>query len=155
MKNKKVKFAVDGMLGRVAKWLRMLGFDTIYDTKKSSELLYKEALREERIFITRNRKLKEQNDVIFISSDNPLEQFREISKTVPIKEKRTPFTRCILCNRELKPIEKEKIKERVPFYTYENFNEFYECPSCRRIYWKGTHYHSMLKRVEELFDNKN
>ncbi len=149
------RFTVDGMLGKIAKWLRMLGFDTKYSVEKPSELLYKEALREGRIFITRNTKLKDKKNVIFIKSDNPFQQFSEILKTFDLKKQMSPFTRCMVCNEPLLPVEKKKVKDKVPFYTFENFNEFYECPSCGRVYWKGTHYFSMSKRLEELFGDKN
>jgi len=138
-----MKFVVTKELGKLAKWLRIFGFDTIYFKEATFSTVLIIAFQEDRIILTRNTKIGVHSGVriITIKSNNLAEQlnqvFREL-KSKPQKEKM--FSRCILCNEELSHIAKEKIKKKVPEYVYKTQSSFVACPECKRVYWQGTHW---------------
>ncbi len=149
---RKRKFAVDVMLGRLARWLRIFGYDTIYDkTFTDAELLYT-AIKEKRILITRDRKLaKRAGKIAFLMNSEFIgEQIRELEKAFKIKP-HIKYTRCSLCNTPIKSIKKEFVKDKVPPYTYMITEEFYICPSCNKVYWEGSHRKRAEKEIERLF----
>lgn len=150
LSHENLKFSVDNMLGKLAKWLRIFGFDTVYNSAKSSNILYKEARRTNRWFITRNRKFKGEEKSILIDSELLANQIRELNKLFNLNSLANPFSRCIICNTPLKKIPKEEAKGEVPFFTYRNFNEFYRCNSCKKIFWKGSHHEHMLLKLKEM-----
>lgn len=137
---KKKKFAVDVMLGRLARWLRLFGYDTVYDKSLSdAELLYI-AIKEKRILLTRDRKLYERSRgfAYLVNSEFIGDQIKEIASAFKIKPV-IKYTRCSLCNAIIKPVKKEFVKDRVPPYTYMVRDEFYICPLCGKVYWEGSH----------------
>jgi len=134
------------MLGRLARELRLLGIDCTYQNEPNSEQTLKRAKHEGRLLLTRNTKLKDKESVVFVESENVGDQVRQILTAFPdlaIK----PMTRCLNCNGVLVEREKESIKSAVPFYVYRTQERFYSCPNCGRIYWRGTHYEDMKKRI--------
>ncbi len=141
----KPKFIVDNMLGKLAKWLRILGFDTSYPKYANDVELLFSSLSENRILLTRDTgliKRKNLKDYIFIQSDNWLDQLQEVIKAAKLISYITEenfLTRCPLCNTKLKPIERKKVIGWVPHYVYCTNKEFAMCPSCKKIYWRGTH----------------
>jgi uncharacterized protein len=143
-----VRFSADFMLGRLARELRLLGIDCSYQNEPNSEQILKKAKIEERLLLTRNTRLKNKASVIFIQSENVVDQVQQILTAFPdlaIK----PMTRCLNCNGVLVEREKESVKSDVPFYVYRTQERFYSCPVCGRIYWRGTHYENMAKRVSQ------
>lgn len=148
-----MKFILTKELGRLAKWLRILGFDTAYFKQDKLSSLIIHALREERIVLTRNQRLPKERGlrVIFIQSETIKKQVAEILNTLKIKPDRgMMFSRCILCNAELTEIAKEKVKDRVPEYVFKTQEHFITCPECKRIYWQGTHWGNVRETLGKI-----
>jgi uncharacterized protein with PIN domain len=149
-----MKFAVDKMLGRLAKWLRILGYDTLFDPYESSAVIAKQAQEEQRVFITRDLKLTKNFDALgffLVQSENYREQLREVVGHFKLDTSSNLFTRCTICNKEILPVEKEAVMDRIPEKSALNFDKFYECPQCKRVYWRGTHTQNTEKRLKEIF----
>ena len=144
-----MKFIADSMLGRLAKWLRLFGYDTVYfKGKTDSELIY-ESIKQRRIILTRDAKISKSKPlkIIFIKSENFKDQIRQAAEELGIKfDGKRRFTRCAECNCELGVISKEKVKNAVPEYIYDTCSKFSFCPECKKIYWEGSH----LKLAAEL-----
>ena len=135
-------FIADEMLGKLAKWLRAIGYDTVYHTGGGDSALVQQALREDRIILTKDlhllkRKLARKG--VFVVSDDPREQFKQVVEELGLDVENGLFTRCLICNRELFPVGKQNIRDKVPVYTYLTHDKIHECPGCGRIYWSGTH----------------
>lgn len=155
-----IKFLVDFMLGKLARELRIIGFDVQYirppDIKNKSPLTVINLLKQqERIILTRNTKLKGYSDVVFITSEKPNEQIEQVIKQFNLKKEIKPFNRCLVCNEILISVAKDEVKGRVPFYIFQTKNEFSCCPRCQKIYWQGTHLKDMKKRVRKLQKRQN
>ena len=139
-----MKFLLTPELGRLAKWLRAIGYDAMsVEGKVKIPQLLALATSEDRMVLTRLKRLKghKGTPVIYISCDRIKEQVEEVKRSAGVQPTvRHLFKRCLLCNIDVKPISKEKIKQQVPPYVFETQNSFSICPSCRRIYWAATHY---------------
>ena len=147
------RFIADEMLGRLAKWLRAIGYDTLYYTGGGDSALVQRALEEDRIILTKDSNLvkrKLARKSLFIREDQPREQLKQVVKELRLDVESNLFTRCLVCNRELVSVEKEDIRDKVPIYTYLSQSKFYECPSCGKVYWPGTHKDSMLEVISSI-----
>jgi uncharacterized protein with PIN domain len=137
------KFICDDMVGRLCKWLRILGYDTLYFRGTDAELAAI-SRKEERIVLTRDHELPQQKlltDCLVLKSDKVLEQVKEVLtafKLIPIQMDQT-FSRCLLCNTLVIQIKKIEIKDRVPEYVYNTHDQFHQCLQCNKIFWTGTH----------------
>jgi uncharacterized protein with PIN domain len=148
-----MKFIVTKELGRLAKWLRILGFDSEYFVQENAGSLIIQALRDERIIITRNSHLPKTKGVrvILIATERIKEQLSETLHKLNIRpDESLMFSRCIICNVELIDIEKEAIKDKVPEYVFRTQEDFITCPNCNRIYWQGTHWGNVAKTLKEI-----
>ncbi len=148
-----LRFLADEMLGKLAKWLRTIGYDTVYYTGGGDSALVQRALAEDRVILTKDSHLvrrKLARKALFIRSDYPREQFKQVVEELGLDAQSKLFTRCLVCNRELILVEKEVIRDRVPSYTYLTQDRFYECPGCERVYWPGTHKDSMLQVINDM-----
>ena len=150
-----IKFLADRMLGKLAKELRMLGYDTIYYQGENAYPLIKWAREEGRVILTRNTKLipkRPEDNIIRVMEDKPPLQLRELiqKKVISLNEKNL-FSRCLLCNILLDEIPREEAEGKVPDFIFYQQKEFFRCPQCLRIYWKGSHQDHMQKKVNELF----
>jgi len=148
-----VKFILTKELGRLAKWLRILGFDTVYYNQDNLSSLIIQALRDERIILTRNQRLPQARGlkIVLIKNEKIKAQVAEILQTLKIKpDPEMMFSRCILCNVELVDIAKDKVKDKVPEYVFNTQEDFITCPQCNRIYWQGTHWGNVRKTLEEV-----
>ena len=135
------KFAADSMLGKLAKWLRLLGYDTFYKNKIKPVTLLSIAQSENRIILTKHRYFLKHPfpvPIIFLHSDALDKQLREIHEIFPLQAERI-FTRCPICNRKTTPVDKEYVKKLVPDYVFRTHDQFHQCIRCGKIYWKGTH----------------
>jgi len=150
-----MKILCDQMLGSLASWLRFMGIDTDYPTDQcSDEEILQKAVDKQRTLITRDKELlirarKKNIPLIEISSSDLDEQLRLVISRVAIDTDKV-LTRCSLCNTVLEPIEKQRVFNEVPFKVYENQTVFWKCPSCNRIYWKGSHYEKILEKIQKL-----
>lgn len=146
-----MKFLVTFELGRLTKWLRVLGYDAVYCSPlKKSEIIIK-SLQDDRVILTRNDKIKTIGDsnIVYIKSDFVLKQLQQVISNLKLKiDQENLFSRCLLCNIHLQPIDKSKIKSKIPTYVYKTQPQFRQCPKCNRIYWPGTH----IKKVKEYLD---
>lgn len=148
-----MKFLASRELGRLAKWLRILGFDTEYhrDNNKSSFII--KALREDRIVLTRNKIILKDKalKILFIKSEVLKDQLRQVANDFNIDlNSCVMFTRCILCNKELIGVNKEDMVAKVPKYVYETQKELCQCPQCNRVYWQGTHWGNVQEILEKI-----
>lgn len=150
-------FLLDNHLGRLAAYLRMLGFDCLYQTDYEDAELADILQREERILLSRDRRLLMRKAVIHgycLRSLDSREQLAEVIQRFDLRKSLTPFHRCVRCNHLLQAISKETILERLEPLTKQYFHEFHICPACRQIYWKGSHYERMYRWFQQLTDDK-
>ena len=147
-----LKFAADRMLGRLAKWLRVLGQDVTYGRHLSGAGLIHAARRENRVILTRDRRLsfKQPQEFLLIESDQFREQLRQVVSRFHLIRRDDLFTRCLTCNFWLQPRSKDSVKGSVPEYVFSTQEEFFECAQCRRIYWPATHHQKMLQEIKNL-----
>lgn len=147
-----VKFLVDEMLGTVAKWLRIMGFDAEYAKDMEDEEIMETAPRDGRIILTRDRELVERatkrgiNAIYLPDAELKKDLRRIIDRYPPNREKF--MSRCMVCNSELISVDKERVKGKVPEGVYERHKNFWYCRNCDKYYWKGTHW----KKIEEFID---
>lgn len=145
------KFVAEKTLGKLAKWLRILGFDTIYDPD------IKNTAESGRILLTRTKRIQDEyttDKLIFIESDKPFKQLQEVVKALGIvSEDIKTFTRCIRCNTEIRTINKNSIRSLVPDYVWENQDSFKACIECKRIYWQGSHTKRSMEIIKKLFES--
>jgi len=148
------KFIADTMLGKLAKWMRIMGCDVEYFSDIPDKELAERAYTSGRIILTRDtlliRRRKVRNNHFFIQSDSYKEQLRQAVKHFSIDPYTQILTRCIICNQPLITLDKASIKDKVPAYVYETQDLFETCPSCKRIYWDATHKERMVKQLEEM-----
>lgn len=143
------------MLGSLAKWLRIFGFDTFYPkTTMDDDSILQIAHSEQRLLISRDKELlmrakKALIPVLEIHTTDLTEQLRQVLKVISLEPEKI-LTRCTVCNAILHPMQKETIKEHLPKKVYETKNEFWTCPVCSRYYWKGTHYENMCEKINTL-----
>ncbi|MEM1724952.1 MAG: Mut7-C RNAse domain-containing protein [Thermoplasmata archaeon] len=151
-----MKFVTDHMLGRLAKFLRFLGYDTIYpDFSYDDDSIINLAKSENGILLSRDKEICSRYEKSFlIKSEDYIEQLKEVIKEFKLDNKNM-LTRCSICNVPLINIEKEKVIGKVPENVYNTHDEFYMCPSCGRIYWMGSHTKNIIERLEEVLNIEN
>jgi len=147
------KYILDIHLGKLAKLLRMLGFNTCYKNNYNDRQIVSIARDEKRIILTRDigiLKIKEVTHGYWIRSQNPKKQLQEVIDYFDLYSSIKPFHRCMICNGIIKKVKKESIHDNLEEKTKKYYNEFYRCESCGNIYWQGSHYDRMKKFVENL-----
>ena len=151
---KELAFIVDSMLGSLARWLRMLGYDTIYAKGWHDSRILEEAIVTGRIIVTRDhglyrRALRKGLEAVFVS-DNIVEALAKLGAVYGIRLVIDPDkSRCPLCNTPLEKIDKSRVKGRVPPRVYEAYEEFWICPRCGQVYWQGGHWRGIIETLEE------
>jgi uncharacterized protein with PIN domain len=154
-----MKFLVDRMLGKLAKELRMLGYDTVYYRGQDADQLIQLARQEGQVILTRNAKLipkRSEDRILRIMEDNPFLQLKELLQKGQIAlDEEKLFSRCLICNALLNQISKEEAEGKVPDFIFHQQKDFFRCPRCQRIYWQGSHQANMQKRMEQLFHSKS
>lgn len=145
------RFAADAMLGRLARWLRILGFDTAHDPHWTDEKLVRRALQEERAILTRDRALPEEwrvSQLRVLAAEEPLAQLREVDRHFGLRQRARLFSRCSRCNAPLVAAAPAALAGRVPERVARERRRFTACPGCRRVYWEGSHTERMRRRLE-------
>jgi len=135
-------FMADAMLGRLARWLRILGYDTAWEENVSDEALVRRALAEERVILTRDRSLWSEwrvSGISLVHAEEPVAQLAEVAAAFDLGARARPFTRCSRCNTELVAAGRDTARGRVPARILERFARFQRCPGCERLYWDGSH----------------
>lgn len=148
-------FLADAMLGRLARWLRLLGFDAWYEADVPDERLVRRALDEGRWILTRDRALPVEwraPRVHVVTAEAPFAQLREVVGAFDLGPRAHPFARCSRCNTELAPLSAEEAERRVPARVRERHARFLACPTCGRTYWEGTHVARIRHVLERTLD---
>jgi uncharacterized protein with PIN domain len=147
------RFILDNHLGRLAAYLRMLGFDCLYQNDLDDSDLAAVSQEECRILLSRDRRLlmrKAVTEGYCVRSLDPRQQLSEVIERFELADRIVPFHRCIRCNHRLEPVPKAAVLERLEPLTRLYFDEFQICPACRQIYWKGSHYERMQELIEHV-----
>ncbi len=146
-------FILDVHLGKTSRTLRMLGFDSLYDNEFEDAEIVQIAKKENRIILTRDIGLLKRADAThgyWVRSTNSEEQVKEILKRFDLFSQITPFKHCMACNGSIQEVNKEEILHQLEPKTRKYYTEFYQCLSCKKIYWKGSHYEKMNVYLKEL-----
>ncbi|MGH2749118.1 MAG: Mut7-C RNAse domain-containing protein [Actinomycetota bacterium] len=147
------RFSVDANLGQLARYLRLLGFDTTYERKASDAELADTSQSQRRLLLTRDVGLLKRRTVThgyYVRAVDPRAQVIEVLARFDLTRAVRPFSRCTVCNAELMPIDKADVVEKVPPGSLERFEEFRSCPGCGRIYWEGSHMRRATQFVDEV-----
>jgi hypothetical protein len=145
------RFVADAHLGRLARYLRMLGFNTLYDSALSDRELVTISCTERRVLLTRDRELLMHRALthgVFVHGDRPREHLAYVLNRLDLRDSCIPFARCMSCNGQLEPIDRDLVLGRVPLRVTDRHQQFRWCPECGRIYWRGTHWRRMKTMVE-------
>lgn len=147
-----MKFVADKMLGRLARWLRVIGQDVTYGSDLSGYGLIRAARREGRLILTRDRRIGKKNPpgYVLIESDRFRDQLKQIVEACGLDVFKDAFTRCVECNTELQSIAKQAVREKVPPYVFSTQEKFSLCPTCQRIYWPATHQQKMVEELKAM-----
>lgn len=148
-----MRFIADTHLGRLAAYLRMLGFDTVYRNDYRDEDLAGISAREKRTLLTRDRGILKRTIITrgyCLRHTDPPRQLVEVLQHFELFRVIDPFKRCMHCNGVLRPTQKEAVSDRLLPDTKQHYDEFFLCPQCGRIYWKGSHYRRMQRFIESV-----
>lgn len=149
------RFLLDVHLGRLARLLRMVGFDSAYTNSADDRTLAELSRREARIVLTRDRELLKRSCVSHgycVRSPEPTRQLLEVIRRFDLRDRIRPFSLCLRCNRRLRPVDGRELTARLPAYVLERYHEFCLCPQCLRVYWRGSHWQSMCRFLREGLD---
>ncbi len=149
------KFVADVHLGKLTRYLRMMGFDVLYKNDFDDDEIVKLSLKEKRAILTRDRGILKRSKVLhgyWIRSTKVREQVIEVIKRFDLKNIIKEFSRCIDCNSLLIKTNKNKILKELPPKVASSLDEFYRCPECKKNYWEGTHYQKMLSFIQSIKD---
>ncbi len=148
-----MRFAADRMLGRLARWLRVVGQDVAYGSHLSGMALVRTARREQRFLLTRDTRLARRRDCpphLLIESDHFRDQLRQVLATVDLANRMSMLTRCLRCNVELCAIDRARVHGRVPPYVWDTQERFAACPRCHGIFWGATHLERMRSELATM-----
>lgn len=148
-----LRFLADAHLGGLARFLRMLGYDTVHENGLADEAIREQAGRERRIVLTRDRELLKCSDIsrgCYVRALKPEWQLREVAERYSLARQARPFTLCLKCNLPLQPVEKGAVADRLPPGVRETQEAFSRCAGCDRIYWPGSHYRRMLQVLDQV-----
>jgi uncharacterized protein with PIN domain len=152
-----VKFIVDSNVGRLARWLRIAGFDTVFMNDIDDNRLVRAALDEDRVLLTRDTQIMKRRLItsgrlrtVLIEPDDVIEQLRQVLTTLNLAGEIRPFSLCIECNQPLESRAKEQVEGLVPPYVFRTQTQYMQCVNCRRVYWRGTHWERMCRELERI-----
>lgn len=146
-------FICDVHLGKLARWLRLLGFDAAYRNEASDREIVEQARHEQRIVLTRDRHLLQHKVIThgyWVRSTVPDEQVGEVVRRFQLQADIAPFSRCMECNGRVHPVPKGAVADQLEPRTQELFDEFFQCEQCRRLYWRGSHYERLVERIQKF-----
>ena len=152
-----LKFIVDNNVGKLAKWLRIMGYDTLFFNGSDDSNMIAIALAEDRVILTRDTQIMKRRVItsgrlkaILVLSDEPERQMRQVIDTLNLDWQFKPFTICLECNQPLVERSKQQVNNLVPSYVFKTQNQYMECTVCHRIYWRGTHWQAMSRELERM-----
>jgi uncharacterized protein with PIN domain len=157
-----IRFIVDHNVGKLARWLRMMGYDSLFFDGDDDGQMVKQALADDRVIVTRDTEVMKRGVIsrgrlraVLIESEEPERQMQQLMTLFNLKEQSRPFTLCLECNQTLAARSRKEVAGRVPPYVYRTQTQYMECPDCHRIYWRGTHWQAMVRKLEKLAGNHN
>ena len=146
------KFLADENVGKLGRWLRVLGYDAAYYALDSDAEIAARALKEGRIILTRDSDFLERKMVescVLLESIDTCEQLKQVIRELKLNPTEDKiFTRCVECNVTVEPVEKSEIRSKVPTYVYQTQEFFYRCPDCGKIFWHGTHVENVKSKMK-------
>jgi len=152
-----VKFIADNNVGKLARWLRLMGYDTLLFKQKGDDRMIKTALSEDRVILTKDAQFMKRRLVtngtlktVHIEQDAPGLQVQEVVKTLGLDYYLKPFALCLECNRALMARSKDEVRDLVPARVFETQTQYTQCLACHRVYWPGTHWEAMGKKLRDL-----
>jgi len=143
------KFVADHMLGSLARWLRMMGYDTVYDRSKDDPDIVKLARSESRFIITRDKELSKEAGALLLENEDLDSQLQAVAARYGLRFNEG-MIRCSTCNGELADLPKDEAKDKVPEGAFQMNEKFWKCTNCQKIYWKGTHWQGIDARLKKL-----
>ncbi|MBN1862155.1 MAG: Mut7-C RNAse domain-containing protein [Dehalococcoidales bacterium] len=151
------RFIVDHNVGKLARWLRMMGYDTRLFSGDNDSHMVALAREEKRVILTRDTQIMKRRVVtsgrvaaIFIESDEPERQIRQVITALDLDPQYRPFSLCLECNHPLEARSKAEVAELVPPYVFRTQSQYMACPRCHRIYWRGTHWRAMTEKLKSF-----
>jgi uncharacterized protein with PIN domain len=151
------RFVVDLNVGKLTKWLRVMGYDTLLFMDQDDGKMINLALKQQRVILTKDTQLMKRRLItsgklkaILVEGDNPKAQLKQVASALNLKYQCKPFSLCLECNQQLRQTDKDKVTDLVPPYVYKTQDYYMECPTCHRIYWQGTHWLAMKEELEKL-----
>ncbi len=148
--NQAPKFAADRMLFRLARWLRLMGADVLCRPELSGAELLQVARAQGRPLLTRDKRLRNAPDVLYIDADLFRDQLRQVLQRYPFDPRRFAFTRCSSCNQLLKRVPREAVVRSVPPFVYAAHEEFAICEQCNRVHWDASHVERVISEIDAL-----
>lgn len=148
-----MKFVVDCMLGKLAKWLKILGFDALFFSKIKDDELLAIAAKEGRVLLTKDTGLIQQAKnvkTLFLESEEWPKQVRQVLERFDLWQNVNPHTRCIDCNMALKDLSRENARNLVSSFVFEHADDFALCPGCGKVFWRGSHFKDMEAQIEQI-----
>ena len=144
-------------MGKLAKWLRMMGYDTLFFSGDNDSRMIAQAQKEDRVVLTKDTQIMRRRVVangqiktILIESDKPETQMQQVVTTLNLNPQFKPFSLCLECNQLLLEKSQHQVKDLVPPYVFQTQVQYMECPTCHRIYWRGTHWQAMTEKLEKF-----
>lgn len=151
------KFIADNNVGKLARWLRLMGYDALLFKQKDDDRMIKTALREDRVVLTKDAQFMKRHVVtsgkiksIHIECDDPGLQVQRVVNMLKLDYHFKPFSLCLECNRVLIARDKDEVRTLVPNRVFETQTQYTQCPVCHRVYWPGTHWRAMSKKLQDL-----
>lgn len=151
------RFVADNNVGKLARWLRVIGYDTLLFRQKNDNKMIEIAISENRLILTKDTQLMKRRLVtsgklkaMIVKKDDPIMQLKETVKNLSLDYFFKPFTLCIECNQVLVSRSKEDVRSVVPPHVFTTQYQYMECPTCHRIYWQGTHWQAMIMKLHDL-----
>ena len=151
------KFIVDCNVGKLVKWLRLMGYDTRFFSGSDDSQLVAMAQAEGRVILSRDTQIMKRRVItsgqlkaVLIHSDEPELQMHQVIDALGLDCRFRPFTLCLECNQVLVERSKGDVKDLVPPYVFQTQSQFMQCPACQRIYWRGTHWQAMTQRLKKF-----
>lgn len=152
-----IRFIADNNVGKLARWLRLIGYDTVLLKQKDDPQMIKIALGENRVILTKDAQFMKRRllangtlKAVHIEEDDPELQVREVVETLRLDYDFKTFSRCLECNRALVARDRDDVKDLVPARVFETQTQYTQCPACHRIYWPGTHWQAMGRKLKDL-----
>ncbi|WP_237060062.1 Mut7-C ubiquitin/RNAse domain-containing protein [Microbulbifer sediminum] len=146
-------FVLDCHLGRLARYLRLLGFDSLFEGNYQDRQLLQLSVEQDRTLLTRDRDLLKRKDLrrgYYVRATRPRQQLQEVSTRFGLARKLRPFSRCTVCNGQLSPVAGQAVAAQLQPRTRRYYREFLQCHDCGRVYWKGSHFQRLRRLVDEV-----